>query len=178
MKLKFIDLFAGIGGFRLGFEAACKHKKVQYECVFSSEIKKSAISVYKENFNDEKIHGDITKIDEKSIPKFDVLLAGFPCQAFSTAGVRRGFLDTRGTLFFDIERIIKFHKPKAFILENVEGLVKHDIQNKSDNIGRTLEVILHNLRKLGYKVNWEVLNSSEMFHRIEKEFLLWAQKAS
>ena len=158
-KLKFIDLFAGIGGFRLGFEAACKHENIDYECVFSSEIKKSAISVYKENFNNEKIHGDITKIDEKSIPKFDVLLAGFPCQAFSTAGVRKGFLDTRGTLFFDIERIIKFHKPKAFILENVEGLVTHDLQNKSDNIGRTLKVILHNLRKLGYQVNWEVLNS-------------------
>ena len=129
-KIKFIDLFAGIGGFRIGFEKACKKNNIESECVFTSEIKKNAIEIYKDNFNDENIFGDITKIDAKNIPKFDVLLAGFPCQAFSTAGVRRGFLDTRGTLFFDIERIVKFHLPKAFILENVEGLVSHDLQQK------------------------------------------------
>ena len=157
-KIKFIDLFAGIGGFRIGFEKACKKNNIESECVFTSEIKKNAIEIYKDNFNDENIFGDITKIDAKNIPKFDVLLAGFPCQAFSTAGVRRGFLDTRGTLFFDIERIVKLHLPKAFILENVEGLVSHDLQQKNDSIGKTLQTILFNLRKLGYKVNWEVLN--------------------
>ena len=158
-KIKFIDLFAGIGGFRIGFENACKNLKYDYECVFTSEIKKNAIEVYKDNFDDKNLYGDITKINEEDIPKFDVLLAGFPCQAFSTAGVRKGFLDTRGTLFFDIERILKFHSPKAFILENVEGLVKHDLQSRNDQIGKTLQTILFNLRKLGYKVNWQVLNS-------------------
>lgn len=158
MKLKFIDLFAGIGGFRAGFEMACKKNNIQPVCVFTSEIKRSAIEVYQDNFPGEEISGDITKIDEKNIPEFDVLLAGFPCQAFSTAGVRRGFLDTRGTLFFDIERILQKHSPQAFILENVEGLVTHDLQNKNDQIGKTLQTILFNLRKLGYTVNWKVLN--------------------
>lgn len=158
MKLKFIDLFAGIGGFRAGFEMACKKNGIQPYCVFTSEIKRSAIEVYQDNFPGEEISGDITKIDEKNIPEFDVLLAGFPCQAFSTAGVRRGFLDTRGTLFFDIERILQKHSPQAFILENVEGLVTHDLQNKNDQVGKTLQTILFNLRKLGYTVNWKVLN--------------------
>jgi len=161
MKIKFIDLFAGIGGFRLGFENACFNLKITPSCVYTSEIKKPAIDVYKENFLGCSISGDITKIDASDIPKFDVLLAGFPCQAFSSAGVRKGFRDTRGTLFFDIERIIKHHKPSAFILENVEGLIKHDLQNKSDSIGKTLLIILNNLRKYGYKVNWELLNSAD-----------------
>jgi DNA (cytosine-5)-methyltransferase 1 len=96
------------------------------KCVFTSEIKPHAIQIYEANFGEDNIHGDITKIDAKDIPKFDVLLAGFPCQAFSSAGKRQGFLDTRGTLFFEIERILLAHKPSAFILENVEGLVNHD----------------------------------------------------
>lgn len=161
MNIKFIDLFCGIGGFRLGFENACKKENLYPNCVFSSEIKSSAIDVYKSNFGSNFVEGDITKIKAEDIPSFDVLLAGFPCQAFSSAGHRHGFSDTRGTLFFDIERILKFHRPKSFILENVEGLVKHDLVNKNDDIGYTLTTILDRLRVLGYKVSWKVLNSLE-----------------
>lgn len=161
MEIKFIDLFAGIGGFRIGFEKACNNLKVKSNCVYTSEIKASAIEVYNDNFPNSSVYGDITKIDEKKIPDFDVLLAGFPCQAFSSAGTRKGFKDTRGTLFFDIERIIKHKKPKSFILENVEGLIKHDLVNKSDDIGKTLFTILNNLRELGYSVNWQLLDSAD-----------------
>ncbi len=138
--MKFIDLFCGIGGFRLAFES------FGGECVFSSDIDKHACETYKENFGDYPL-SDITKIDEKSIPDFDILCAGFPCQPFSIGGLRKGFQDTRGTLFFDIERIIREKKPKAFILENVKGLVNH-------NKGKTLEVILNKLsRRINGKVN-------------------------
>jgi len=157
--IKYIDLFAGIGGFRHGFETACNALGMKPECVFTSEIKPHAIEIYKANFNGE-ITGDITKVDAKNIPKFDVLLAGFPCQAFSSAGKRQGFLDTRGTLFFEVERILKDHSPPIFILENVEGLVNHDRENRGDPIGRTLSVILEKLRELGYKTSWKVLDSS------------------
>lgn len=153
-KLTFIDLFAGIGGIRLGFEETCRTLGFRSKCVFSSEIKPHAISVYKKNFKDKKIHGDITKIDAKNIPDFDYLLAGFPCQAFSTAGKRRGFADIRGTLFFDIVRILKEKKPQGFILENVDGLVKH-------NQGRTIDTILTGLKALNYKVQWKVLNAKD-----------------
>ena len=132
VKIKFIDLFAGMGGFRLGFENACADLGIETKCVFTSEIKPHAIDVYKSNFIDSEVHGDITQIKPSYIPAFDVLLAGFPCQAFSSAGKRNGFNDTRGTLFFEIEKILKAHKPKCFILENVEGLVSHDKQNKED----------------------------------------------
>lgn len=159
--LKFIDLFAGMGGFRLGFEQAAKEKGFEPKCVFSSEIKSYAIEVYKANFNEKSVSGDITKIPSENIPDFDVLLGGFPCQAFSNAGKRQGFLDTRGTLFFEIERILRDKKPKAFILENVEGLVKHDLLNKMDEIGNTLTVILSSLDNLGYTVSWKVLDASE-----------------
>jgi len=157
-KLNFIDLFSGIGGFRIGFEKACKKNKVKPVCVFSSEIKEAAKIVYKENFKSE-ISGDISKFESNDIPNFDILLAGFPCQAFSSAGNRRGFMDTRGTLFFEIERIIKARKPKGFILENVEGLVKHDLKSKNDKIGRTLDTILNCLNSLGYNVTWNLLNA-------------------
>lgn len=153
-KITFIDLFAGLGGIRLGFENACKNLGLRTKCVFSSEIKQHAISVYKENFKDEEVHGDITKIDTKDIPNFDYLLAGFPCQAFSTAGKRKGFADIRGTLFFDIVRILKEKKPQGFILENVDGLVKH-------GNGRTLKTILKELKTLSYNVSWNVLNASD-----------------
>ena len=115
----FIDLFAGIGGIRRAFD------KIGGKCVFSSEIDKYAIQTYFANFG-EIPSGDITKIDEKTIPKFDILLAGFPCQAFSIAGKRQGFNDTRGTMFFEIQRILEYHKPKCFLLENVKGLLNHD----------------------------------------------------
>ncbi len=115
MEVRFIDLFAGIGGTRLGFEQACKAAGHKPKCVFTSEIKPFAIEIYKHNFSEKKVTGDITAVDARDIPDFDFLLAGFPCQAFSAAGSRRGFMDTRGTLFFDIERILKAKKPKGFL---------------------------------------------------------------
>ncbi len=160
-KIKFIDLFAGIGGIRKGFELACEKNGIESECVFTSEIKPYAVSVLRQNHPDEKISGDITKIETSEIPDFDVLLGGFPCQAFSAAGKRRGFMDTRGTLFFEVERILKEKQPAGFILENVEGLVNHDRENKSDKIGRTLSTILSHLEDLNYKVSWKVLSADD-----------------
>jgi DNA (cytosine-5)-methyltransferase 1 len=153
-KIKFIDLFAGLGGTRIGFQQACEELGIQSECVFTSEIKPYAVEIYQHNFSNDEIHGDITQIDAKEIPNFDFLLGGFPCQAFSVAGNRKGFEDTRGTLFFDVARIIKEKKPKGFLLENVEGLVSHDK-------GRTLQTIINVLEELGYHVDWKVLDSSD-----------------
>ena len=147
MNYKFIDLFAGIGGFRSGFENnGC-------ECVFTSEIDSHAQEMYALNYNDE-VHSDITKIDEKKIPHHDILLAGFPCQPFSIAGEKKGFNDTRGTLFFDIERILKEKKPKVLVLENVKHFKSHDN-------GNTLNVVLTALGELGYTTNWQVLNAKD-----------------
>ena len=150
--IKFIDLFAGIGGIRLGLEKACQKLGILSKCVFTSEIKRHAVITYQRNFQEHNIYGDISQILTQKIPKFDILLAGFPCQPFSTAGTRQGFLDTRGTLFFEIETILKVKQPFGFILENVEGLVKHDR-------GRTLKTIINKLEKLNYCVTWKVLNS-------------------
>ena len=161
MSVKFIDLFAGIGGIRKGFEIACERLGVKTECVFTSEIKPHAIKVLNANHPTEEVHGDITTIKASDIPAFDILLGGFPCQAFSYAGKRLGFQDTRGTLFFEVERILRERKPYGFILENVEGLVSHDRENPTDPIGRTLSVILNNLDELGYKVSWRILNSKD-----------------
>ena len=151
-EVRFIDLFAGIGGIRLGLESACSEIGIESSCVFTSEIKPSAISILKQNHPNEKIYGDISKIRAEEIPDFDILCAGFPCQAFSSAGRRKGFADTRGTLFFDVGRILKAKRPKGFILENVEGLVNHDK-------GKTLNIILSSLEALGYYVSYSVLNS-------------------
>lgn len=160
-KVKFIDLFAGIGGIRKGFEIAFHERGYETECVMTSEIKPHACKVLKANHPDEEIRGDITSIKADSIPNFDVLLGGFPCQAFSFAGRRLGFQDTRGTLFFEVERILKEKHPFGFILENVEGLVTHDREDSEQPIGRTLSVILENLEALGYQVTWRVLNSKD-----------------
>ena len=160
-KVRFIDLFAGIGGIRKGFEIAFQKCGYETECVMTSEIKPHAYKVLQANHPEEEIRGDITKIDANTIPDFDFLLAGFPCQAFSFAGRRLGFQDTRGTLFFEVERILKEKKPFGFILENVEGLVTHDREDKKQPIGKTLTVILNNLDALGYLVNWRVLNSKD-----------------
>ncbi|MBK7138292.1 MAG: DNA (cytosine-5-)-methyltransferase [Bacteroidetes bacterium] len=161
-SVKFIDLFAGLGGIRLGFEKAFKDAGMETECVMTSEIKPYAVKTLKHNFEHEFLAGDIFEIRNEFIPDFDFLLGGFPCQPFSASGKRQGFLDTRGTLFFEIERILRDKKPYGFILENVEGLVKHDLENKSDEIGRTLKTILHTLEnELGYKTSWKVFDSLE-----------------
>ena len=142
-KLKFIDLFAGIGGFRLALQS------LGAECVFSSENNEHAIEMYEKNY------GDITTLDPKIIPDFDILCAGFPCQTFSIAGEKKGFEDaTRETLFFDICRILKEKRPKAFILENVKNLEHHDK-------GNTLFVMLKSLSELGYSVNYKILNARD-----------------
>ncbi len=151
---RFIDLFAGLGATRIGFEQACTELRVKSECVFTSEIKEHAIAVYKSNFIGSKISGDITKIEPSTIPDFDYMLAGFPCQPFSSAGKRNGFLDERGGLFFTILKILKQKSPQGFLLENVDGLVTH-------NYGQTLKVIITELEQTGYKVSWTILNSSD-----------------
>lgn len=160
-NIKFIDLFAGLGGIRIGFEQACHELGLGAECVFTSEIKPHAVQVYQHNFGGEPVHGDITKIDENDIPDFDFLLGGFPCQAFSAAGKQAGFDDTRGTLFFDVARILKAKMPHGFLLENVDGLVSHDKRSKSDEIGNTLSVILNTLESIGYHVTWKVLDAKD-----------------
>jgi DNA (cytosine-5)-methyltransferase 1 len=150
--VRFIDLFAGLGGIRLGFEQAFKEHNIETKCVFSSEIKEYAVDTYKNYFNEDKVAGDITQIKCEEIGPFDFLLAGFPCQPFSSAGKGLGFADTRGTLFFEIERILNYWKPYGFLLENVEGLINH--QN-----GETLAVIIDHLQKLDYEVSWKLLDS-------------------
>ena len=136
-KFKFIDLFAGIGGIRIPFE------ELGGDCVFSSEWDKFSQQTYKANFG-EIPNGDITEIDAKDIPKHDLLVGGFPCQAFSQAGLKRGFKDTRGTMFFEIARILDHHKPNAILLENVKGLRGHDK-------GNTFKTIISILNELGYQ---------------------------
>ncbi|MFA6397503.1 MAG: DNA cytosine methyltransferase [Candidatus Paceibacterota bacterium] len=156
-KFTFIDLFAGIGGFHIAFN------NVGAKCVFSSEWDSHARNTYQTNF--EKIDpelfssgnfvGDITKIDPKKIPNFDILTGGFPCQPFSQAGFKKGFNDTRGTLFYNIAEIIRVKKPKAFFLENVRGLLAHDN-------GKTFEVISNVLTKdLGYSLHFNIVKASE-----------------
>ncbi len=142
---KFIDLFAGIGGFRLALES------LGAECVYSNEWDKPAQEVYYENFGDVP-EGDITKVDETTIPDHDILCAGFPCQAFSISGKQRGFEDSRGTLFFDVARIVKEKKPKIVFMENVKNFATHDG-------GKTLEVVKRTMEELGYTFNQRVLNS-------------------
>ncbi len=156
-KISFIDLFAGIGGIRLGFEKAFEKTS---QTVFVSEWDKFAQQTYKANFNDDfEIAGDITKIDENSIPDFDICLAGFPCQAFSLAGKKQGFNDNykgicRGTLFMDVARICDAKKPKVIFCENVKGLAIHDK-------GNTFKIIKSTFESLGYKVFYQILNSKD-----------------
>lgn len=144
--VKYIDLFAGIGGFHQALNA------FKAKCVFASEWDKEASLTYFENY-DLMPHGDITKIDESLIPEHDLLCAGFPCQAFSISGKQKGFRDTRGTLFFEIARIIKFHTPKVILLENVRNFEKHDN-------GNTLKIVLDTLKALKYNIFYKVLNAS------------------
>ena len=180
--MKYLDLFSGVGGFALGItqsyenlqklriederqpkRASFRDKEGQREqlhkfsnerlsCIGFSEIDKYATQVYKKHFPNHKNYGDITKIDERALPDFDLLVGGFPCQAFSIAGKRGGFEDTRGTLFFDIARIIKEKQPRLLLLENVKGLLSHDK-------GATFTTIISTLDELGYDCQWQVLNS-------------------
>ena len=171
--MRYLSLFTGIGGFELGIKQAYEihnlrpnelasgkrpeklhspsDKLQQWECVGYSEIDKYAVQIYERHFN-HKNYGDITKINEKELPEFDLLVGGFPCQAFSIAGKRGGFADTRGTLFFDIARILKAKQPRLLLLENVKGLLSHDE-------GRTFATIIATLDELGYDLQWQVLNS-------------------
>ena len=141
----FIDLFAGIGGIRIPFD------ELGFECVFSSEWDKAAQKSYEANFGETPC-GDITQIPASQIPPHQILLAGFPCQAFSIMGKMNGFNDTRGTMFFEIERILKHHKTPIILLENVKQLITHDN-------GRTFKIILEKLKSLGYFIKYQVLNA-------------------
>ena len=143
--LKFIDLFAGLGGFRLALES------FGAKCVYSNEWDKYAQKVYQMNFGD-KPEGDITLVDENKIPDHDILCAGFPCQAFSISGKQKGFEDSRGTLFFDVARIVKAKKPKVVFMENVKNFASHDN-------GNTLKVVQNTMIDLGYDFYYDILNS-------------------
>lgn len=150
-KIRFIDLFCGIGGFRVAMDQACQENDLIPECVFSSDIDPYCQDSYEANFG-HRPAGDITQVREEDVPDHDILFAGFPCQPFSIIGNRKGFDDIRGTLFFDIARILEHKKPKAFVLENVKQLVGHDG-------GKTLKTILKVLQELGYHVHYTVLNA-------------------
>ena len=183
MAIRYFSMFSGIGGFEYGIQQAITNKiepKEQSEkhsiselgfstdssdsdgnrgwssatCIGYSEIDKYAIKVYERNFNGHTNYGDATKINPKELPDFDLLVGGFPCQAFSIAGKRKGFDDTRGTLFFDIARILSEKRPRHLVLENVKGLLSHDS-------GKTFQTILGVLADLGYAVEWQVLNSKD-----------------
>ena len=146
MEITFIDLFCGIGGFRLALES------LGAKCVFSCDTDRQARKTYQANFGEEP-EGDITTIAADSIPDFNILCGGFPCQPFSIAGKQRGFKDARGTLFFEIVRIVKAKQPEVVFLENVANLARHDN-------GNTLRVILDTLNDLGYDVHYQILNAA------------------
>ena len=169
--MKYLSLFSGIGGFELGIQQAYELQQMGIEskdstditsatsqhsehplCIGYSEIDKYATKVYQHHFPSHKQYGDITKINANELPDFDFLVGGFPCQAFSIAGKRKGFDDTRGTLFFDIARILRAKQPRLFLLENVKGLLSHDN-------GNTFKTIISTLDELGYDLQWQVLNS-------------------
>lgn len=150
--IRIIDLFAGIGGIRLGFEQA--FGKEDIKCVFTSECNKPAIETYKANFGEENIYGDITKINASEIPDHDILLAGFPCQSFSVLGAKRGFNDQRGQLFFEIVKILKTKQPSVFLLENVPNLL-------SIEKGKVFEIIKTELQEAGYKISYTILSGKD-----------------
>lgn len=148
--IKYLSTFSGIGGFELGIQKAIP----EAECIGYSEIDKYAIGIYKKHFPNHFGWGDITRIDVDKLPEFDLLVGGFPCQSFSIAGKRLGFEDTRGTMFFELARILANKRPRHFIFENVRGLLSHDG-------GKTFQTILRVLTELGYECQWQVLNSKD-----------------
>ena len=173
--MKYLSLFTGIGGFEKGIIQAYENTKIRFnessiqrpdnsgntesgrrysepDCIGFSEIDKYATKIYQSHFPEHKNYGDITRIKEEDLPDFELLVGGFPCQAFSIAGKRGGFGDTRGTLFFEIARLISYKKPRLLLLENVKGLLSHDE-------GRTFTTIISTLDELGYDLQWQVLNS-------------------
>lgn len=152
--MKVFSTFTGIGGFEIGIQHAMNTNRafLNTDLVGYSEIDKYAISVFERQFKGVPNYGDITKIEAEALPDFDCLVGGFPCQAFSVAGKRKGFNDTRGTLFFDLARILRAKQPQLFVFENVKGLLNHDG-------GRTFRVIIATLTELGYDCQWQLLNS-------------------
>lgn len=150
--MKYLSLFAGIGGFEVGIQNS-KYKD-KLECIGYAEIDKYADQIYRTRFPEHTAYGDVTKLKTSDLPDFELLVGGFPCQAFSVAGKRRGFDDTRGTLFFEVARLCRDKRPKYILLENVKGLLSHDK-------GETFKTILKVLSDLGYHVSWEVLNSKD-----------------
>jgi len=151
MKIKYIDLFCGIGSFRIAAEKAFNKHKISSECVFSSDIDTYCQKSYYENFGDYPV-GDLKAVNTSKIPKHDLLFAGFPCQPFSIIGNGEGFSDIRGSLFFDIVKILEEKRPKGFVLENVKRLVSH-------NKGETMKQIINSLKELGYSVDYRILNA-------------------
>jgi len=170
MKIKFIDLFCGIGAFRVALNNVAKELNYTTECVFSSDIDQNCQKTYFANFNDLPF-GDITKISIDQIPEHNLLFAGFPCQPFSIIGNGKGFEDTRGTLFFTIAQILKIKRPKAFVLENVKQLVSH-------RNGYTFTRIIETLKSLGYFVNYKVLNALDygLPQKRERVFIVGYEK--
>ena len=149
-SMRIASLFSGIGGFEVGID----NSELEGEVVFSSEIDKYATASYLSNFPDNNLYGDITKVNEKDVPDHELLVAGFPCQAFSIAGQQKGFNDTRGTLFFDVVRILNEKKPKYFLLENVKNIISH-------NSGKTFKIIVQTLNMIGYTIDFTIINSAE-----------------
>jgi DNA (cytosine-5)-methyltransferase 1 len=145
--VKYLSLFSGIGGFELGIGK-------RGQCIGYSEIDHYAVSIYRSHFPDHKNYGDVTKIKTEDLPDFDLLVGGFPCQAFSIAGARKGFADRRGSLFFEIARIVERCRPRILLLENVKGLLSHDK-------GETFATIIRTLDELGYDLQWQVLDSKD-----------------
>ncbi len=161
-KLKYFSAFSGIGGFELGLENAAKSAGLEVECVGHSEIDKFAESVYQYHYPENKNHGDITKINEKELPDFDILVGGFPCVSYSSAGKRQGLKDPRGQLFYDLVRIIRAKRPKIIVLENVKTILGNDG-------GRSFSTVLSELASLGLYVEWNVCNSSHFGVPQERE---------
>ena len=160
--MKFIDLFAGVGGFRLAMERA------GHECVWSCEIDKYCRQVYKKHFGDEP-YGDIRTINASDIPDFDILCGGVPCQSWSIAGKRGGFEDDRGTMWFEVFKIVKIKKPKYLLLENVKGLLSH-------NEGKSFERICEDICEMGYAIDFRVLNSKYVIPQNRERVFILARR--